>query len=57
MDAEPDTLGGQAYPDDPAEQEADDGLDWDLDERDRYMSEHEDIEEDLEVDVLVRSDE
>lgn len=46
-----------AHPDQQADDEADDILDWDLDERDRYMAEHEDVEEDLEIDVVVRSDE
>jgi hypothetical protein len=57
MDGEPDTLGTDSHPDERAEHEADDGLDWDLDERDRYMAEHEELEEDPEIEVLVRSDE
>lgn len=53
MSAEPDTRGV----DEQADGEADDALDWDLDERDRYMAEHEGLDEDPEIDVLVRSDE
>jgi hypothetical protein len=57
MNAEPDALDLRAHPDEQAEGEADDALDWDLGERDRYMAEHEDFEEDPEIDVLVKSDE
>lgn len=56
MDSELDTLEVDAFPEGPADDEADDALDWDLDERDRYMAQHENLEEVLEIDVLVRSD-
>jgi hypothetical protein len=57
MDAEPDTLDLHEPPEEQAGHEADDELDWDLDERDRYMAAHEDLEEHPEIDVVVRSDE
>jgi hypothetical protein len=52
----PDSVDVAAPPGEQAADEANDTLDWDLDERDRYMAEHEDAEEAPEVDVLVKAD-
>lgn len=57
VDSESDALDVDGQPDEQAAAEADDALDWDLEERDRYMAEHEDVEEDPGIEVLVRSDE
>jgi hypothetical protein len=56
MSVESDTAASEPPAAEPDDGEPDDALDWDLDERDRYLAAHADVEEDVEIDVVVESD-